>query len=253
MYNFDSIAKSYKKSTKTIPEEFARLIYETFQITKNDNVIDLGCGSGEIALILARTGANVTGIDLSKNMINMAKAHDSEKKVFWEIGDVNEYEFKNNYYKLIISFESFHLFNNAKHLINRITRSLVNNGYFCIGYCIYNWEDTLYKDILDVLSYNRIFLQNWFIQKPDYINNIISTNPLLMLSFPNKRYTSIVETWTVKEIVDFITSTSIFLNKDIDIEKIKQELFDLINKRYGINFVGETKYCISYSQKLVKI
>jgi len=35
-------------------------------------ILDIGCGSGRIAIELARRGAEVVGIDFSRNMINMA-------------------------------------------------------------------------------------------------------------------------------------------------------------------------------------
>ena len=38
-------------------------------------ILDVGCGGGIYSESLARTGANVTGIDVSSELITIAKGH----------------------------------------------------------------------------------------------------------------------------------------------------------------------------------
>jgi SAM-dependent methyltransferase len=53
-------------------------------------VLDAGCGSGQIAIALAKRGLRVTGIDLSPEMIRRAGAHAAARgaQVTWRVGDV---------------------------------------------------------------------------------------------------------------------------------------------------------------------
>lgn len=44
----------------------------------NKNVIDIGCGGGILSESLAEQGANVTGIDMNKSIIDVAKLHQLE-------------------------------------------------------------------------------------------------------------------------------------------------------------------------------
>lgn len=44
-------------------------------IGDNKTILDIGCGSGRISLLLAEKGAKVTGIDYSLPMIELAKEH----------------------------------------------------------------------------------------------------------------------------------------------------------------------------------
>lgn len=46
----------------------------------NKTVLDIGCGSGRISFLLAKENAKVTGLDYSKNMIDLAKKYQIQLK-----------------------------------------------------------------------------------------------------------------------------------------------------------------------------
>ncbi len=48
---------------------------------KNLNVLDIGCGGGILTEALAKAGANVTGIDLAKMPLEIAKQHAEKSKL----------------------------------------------------------------------------------------------------------------------------------------------------------------------------
>jgi 2-polyprenyl-3-methyl-5-hydroxy-6-metoxy-1,4-benzoquinol methylase len=52
------------------------------------SILDAGCGTGSLALMLADVGYRVTGVDLSPEMIARAKAKDTAARVDWRIGDL---------------------------------------------------------------------------------------------------------------------------------------------------------------------
>lgn len=53
-------------------------------------VVDLGCGTGILALQLAREGFEVIGIDPAKASIDVAKAKPGANNVEWVVGDASE-------------------------------------------------------------------------------------------------------------------------------------------------------------------
>jgi len=56
------------------------------------SVLDAGCGTGSLALLLAGRGYSVTGVDLSSAMIARARAKDAGSDVDWRVGDLASLE-----------------------------------------------------------------------------------------------------------------------------------------------------------------
>lgn len=72
---WDRKAEQYKEKPIPNPEEnpFLKQIYEEMQIDEHTRILDIGCGAGRFSLALAKTGAQVTGTDVSSEMIMAAK------------------------------------------------------------------------------------------------------------------------------------------------------------------------------------
>src|SRR5215831_20954358 len=55
-------------------EQGARIFYEQLDVPPGCNLLDVACGSGQVALWAARDGANVTGVDIAPNLVRRAQA-----------------------------------------------------------------------------------------------------------------------------------------------------------------------------------
>ncbi|MBN1298990.1 MAG: class I SAM-dependent methyltransferase [Actinobacteria bacterium] len=87
------------------------LIIKTSGITKNDTVLDVACGPGILSLALAEMARNVFGIDKVPDMIKRAKQLQLEKNIkniSWEIGDMYELPYRDEYFDVVITRYSFH-------------------------------------------------------------------------------------------------------------------------------------------------
>jgi SAM-dependent methyltransferase len=55
-------------------EQGARIFYERLDVPAGCQLLDVACGSGQVALWAAREGVNVTGVDLAPNLVQRAQA-----------------------------------------------------------------------------------------------------------------------------------------------------------------------------------
>jgi len=52
----------------------ARAFYDALDVPSGCELLDVGCGSGQLALLAARDGARVTGVDIAPNLVERAQA-----------------------------------------------------------------------------------------------------------------------------------------------------------------------------------
>ena len=79
---WDNLAESYAKKPVEDPAAFERKIELTkARLRPSDVVLDIGCGTGSLALRLASSAAEVHGLDISKEMIRIAKAKAADAQV----------------------------------------------------------------------------------------------------------------------------------------------------------------------------
>jgi SAM-dependent methyltransferase len=55
-------------------EQGARIFYEGLDVPAGSQLLDVACGSGQVALWAAREGVHVTGVDIAPNLIERAQA-----------------------------------------------------------------------------------------------------------------------------------------------------------------------------------
>ena len=52
----------------------AREFYERLTVVPGNRLLDVGCGSGQLALMAAKDGLDVTGVDIANNLVERARA-----------------------------------------------------------------------------------------------------------------------------------------------------------------------------------
>jgi 2-polyprenyl-3-methyl-5-hydroxy-6-metoxy-1,4-benzoquinol methylase len=65
-------------------------IWDVLRLSRDARLLDAGCGSGQWAVAFAERGARVTGVDLSPEMIRLAREHAGTRglDIEWRTGDV---------------------------------------------------------------------------------------------------------------------------------------------------------------------
>lgn len=130
--SYDKTATEYYK----IVSEFTLLpeIFEFIKLVKNDGrILDLGCGPGHHSKYLSNLDFKVTGIDLSSEMIKLAKREFTG--LDFRVMDILDLDFEENSFDGIWASASLlHINKNQLGLVLiKIKEILVENGVFYIS------------------------------------------------------------------------------------------------------------------------
>ncbi len=137
---FDSIAGDYDKwyadkLGRFVDETETRLALGLFLPKKHQRVLDVGCGTGNFSLKLARLGCKVTGIDLSKEMLARAKekAGKEASEIDFRRMDVYDLQFPDNHFDGVFSMAAFEFVKEPQRAYNEMLRVLKPGGSMLIG------------------------------------------------------------------------------------------------------------------------
>lgn len=81
-----------------------RVLHEAFP-GDNLDILDVGCGTGVLSMVLAEMGHNVIGVDLSEKMISVAieKTRSSRLKAKFLVGDAEKLKFEDESFDAVVS------------------------------------------------------------------------------------------------------------------------------------------------------
>lgn len=87
--------------------EFYRELVRTTK-PASGNVLEIACGTGRVTLQLAKTEVEITGLDLSPELLNIAREKGAGiQNVYWELGDMREFDLGQKFGLVIIPGHSF--------------------------------------------------------------------------------------------------------------------------------------------------
>jgi SAM-dependent methyltransferase len=95
-----------------------------------EELLDVACGTGNAAVLAARTGANVTGLDLSPRLLDLARARAAAERVpaAFVVGDAQELPFEDGSFDAVVSvFGAIFAFD-ARRAFSEVLRVLKPEG-----------------------------------------------------------------------------------------------------------------------------
>ena len=127
---------------------YKRIARRVIETTPTGKVLDAGCGPGRLAVHLAREapGLTVTGIDISPDMIALARqraiATNLTDRLDFQVADVGALPFPDNEFDLVVSTLSLHHWPDPVRGLAEIRRVLKPNGKAYI-YDLADWISRL--------------------------------------------------------------------------------------------------------------
>lgn len=133
--NFELKAKTWDNQTqiKRTSNFVDQLCYGTF-LFKEDNIAEVGCGTGLVGLKLSKLVNKIYMIDNSPSMLNVLREKIKETNI--NNVEVIEGEFENsnlNNLSGLISFMTLHHIEDISYFIDKVKEKLIPNGFIAIG------------------------------------------------------------------------------------------------------------------------
>lgn len=133
---WDDLAEKYAAQPVEDPDAFERKIQVTRDLMQPEHVVlDIGCGTGSLALRLASSAAHVHGLDLSHEMIRIAR----EKATTQQVDNVTFYvgPFNDTFSAFapesldgVCAYNILHLVEDRADALSRIHRLVKPGGFF---------------------------------------------------------------------------------------------------------------------------
>jgi SAM-dependent methyltransferase len=151
---------------------FIDRLIDFLQPKKDAKILDLACGKGRHAFHLAQKALQVTGVDLSKENIVMAREFEQENLQFFE-HDMREVFQPKAFDYILNLFTSFGFFDNDEahaKTIRNLAKGLKDKGVFVFDFLnFYQVEANLIPietKTIDGITFNiKRFIKNGFIHK----------------------------------------------------------------------------------------
>lgn len=136
---FDKIARFYDYEQEGFVKDI--LLYVEYAKKCGGKVLELACGTGRVLIPIAKEGIKVTGMDISEEMLNIARGKivklDKSIRENIEIvqGDMKQFYLKKKFSMIYIAFRSFQCLLTKQDqgaCLESVNRHLEDNGLFIL-------------------------------------------------------------------------------------------------------------------------
>lgn len=197
LHKFNPVRQEYL--IDRISSHFSLNLDKNFSFS-NLTLLDIGCGGGLLCEPFARLGAQVTGIDASKNNIEVAKVH--AQKTNLQIQYLNKLpeEIKNKKFDVILCMEVIEHVDNVNFFIESCSKLLNKNGIIFFATINRNPKSYLFAIVGAeyVLRWLPIGTHDWkkFV-KPQEMINYVSTQQLIHRETKGVTFNPILNKWSL--------------------------------------------------------
>ncbi|WP_422529337.1 class I SAM-dependent methyltransferase [Serratia fonticola] len=193
-------------------------------------ILDLGCGTGRIAIKLAERGYNVTGLDWNKTAINLAKENDKKSLVNFIHEDYHELNYKTKFNCILSWYTSFGYFSDKENneLLNKVFSALKPDGFFILDHP--NRDRILkafQKHIVEEYNDNIMIDERSF----NPLNGFLYQNRTFVIKGNIRKLQYKIRLYTPSELITMLTRLGF---REVAVKDEKNDGFSLDSKRMVI-------------------
>jgi ubiquinone/menaquinone biosynthesis C-methylase UbiE len=171
-YQEDFIANQYDEMRfsnggQLIDSKEKQQVLDLIDIFEGKKILEIACGTARFGLMLAELGADVTGIDISKAMINIGRKKIPNSPLTGNLNflysDASSLPFKDSSFDIVLAMRFFHLTPHIEYFLPEMIR--VSND----------------KVIFDTFNaYSARFLYNWILPMDSKLHKNSDISKLLL-------------------------------------------------------------------------
>jgi len=157
-FNTKEYLEVYKNRDDVEAENLAELILSNIKIESSGKILDMTAGAGRHAINFARRGFNVTAVDLSKNLLKVAKENASvyDFNIDFIHSDIRKFETNDKFELVLNLFTSIGYFDSDEEnfeLLRKAYNFLKPGGYFVLDYFNRNYlENNLVPSSVETIN-----------------------------------------------------------------------------------------------------
>lgn len=200
-FNTEEYLDVYRHRNEADAEKLVGLILKNVNIRPGAEIIDLACGAGRHSILFAEKGYNVTAVDLSTNLLNIARkrAEELNLRINFVNADLRNFCFTSKFDLAVNLFTSFGYFENDEEnflLFSQASGLLKDNGYFIIDYFNANYiVNNLVFHSEDLINGRKI------IQERKIIGNRVIKKIMIRTNGTTKSYTESVRMYSDTDLL----------------------------------------------------
>ncbi|MBA3870285.1 MAG: class I SAM-dependent methyltransferase [Anaerolineae bacterium] len=141
-------AVSFYDETRGFPPgielDVAKVISQVGKLTPTSRILEVGVGTGRIALPLAKHVEAIYGLDLSRPMMLRLQAKQSDEPIYLVQGDASRLPYPDHTFDATVGVHILHLIPNWQGVLTELTRVLKPNAPFIQCWTV---NDDVFKDL----------------------------------------------------------------------------------------------------------
>ena len=187
--------------------------YIEYANQQQGEILELGCGTGRVALALATNGFNVTGLDLSEQMLDVFRAKLAGKpeladKITLVHGNMADFSFDRKFGMVVAPFRAFQALTDDRDIASSlvcIRDHLTEDGIFIVN--VFNprpimdeswiYPETIQWERHDEQTGNYVVKKHWG-DRIDTENQVIYPHFAFEVTYPDGRTERIVDDLALK-------------------------------------------------------
>ncbi len=206
-FNTEEYLNVYRHRNEIDAQKLIDLILQNISLPENSNVLDMACGAGRHSISLAQKGFKVTAVDLSENLLAVARstAKDFGLKIEFIRTDLRKFSSEKRFKLALNLFTSIGYFNDDKEnnkIFEIVFFHLSAGGFFALDYLNKNFiEKNLIPQSEDEIENGKI------IQKRSIEGNRVVKKITIQRNGSIKHYMESVRMFHINELLETLERT----------------------------------------------